>query len=152
MVATEKIHIWTTIMVVAVIITIPLDIWLIPLCDRMLGNGAIGGAITFLLTEFGMAAAGMLLLPRGMLQWSNVRVAVSTFVIGLCMMGVCWLVRDQFLAVPIILGGLTYVSLILLLHVIPHEDIVLLTEAVRGLVDRVRKRQVKPNTPSEAEA
>jgi hypothetical protein len=99
-----------------------------------------------------MAAAGILLLPHGMMQWSNVRVAVSTFAIGLCMMGVCWLVRDQFLAVPMILGGLTYVSLILLLRVVPREDIVLLTEAVRGLVDRVRKRQAKPNTPSEAEA
>jgi O-antigen/teichoic acid export membrane protein len=150
MVATEKIHIWTIIMVLAVIITIPFDIWLIPLCERMFGNGAIGGAITFLFTEFGMAAAGMFLLPRGMLQWSNVRVAVSTVVVGLCMMGVWSLVQDQFILVPIILGGLTYVSLILLLRVVPREDITMLTDVVRGLITRIRKRSLKPNSPSEA--
>lgn len=149
-VATERIHTWSIIMVIALVITIPLDFFLIPLCQQYFGNGGIGGVIAFLLTEFGMATAGILLLPRGMLQWSTVRVALSTLAAGLCMMGACWLARDQFVLVPIILGGLTYVGVIMLLRTVPREDMQILVDAVRSLGNRLRKRQVKSTSTGEA--
>jgi O-antigen/teichoic acid export membrane protein len=148
-VATDRIHIWTMIMVVALGVTIPLDFWLIPLCERYFGNGGIGGAITFLLTESGMAAAGILLLPKGTLRWSNVRVAISTVIGGLCMMAACWFVQDQFILVPIIIGGLTYIIVIFFLRVVPREDMMILITAGRGIIQRVRSRQAKITSPNE---
>lgn len=148
-VATDRIHIWTIIMVVALVVTIPLDFWLIPLCETYFGNGGIGGAIAFLLTEFGMSAAGILLLPKGMVRWSNVRFALSTVVGGVCMMAACWFVRDQFILVPVVVGGLTYVTVIFLLRVVPREDMMILIEAGRGIIQRVRSRQAKTTSPSE---
>jgi O-antigen/teichoic acid export membrane protein len=148
-VATDRIHIWTMIMVVALVVTIPLDFWLIPLCERYFGNGGIGGAIAFLLTEFGMSAAGILLLPKGMLQWSNVRVAISTVIGGLCMMAACWFVQDQFILVPIIIGGLTYIIVIFFLRVVQREDMMILITAGRGIIQRLRSRQAKTTSPNE---
>ena len=126
LIATDRTHRWTIVIVIGVIATVPLDLLLIPWCQQRYGNGAIGGALSYMLTEFAMAVAGIVLLPKRSLDWSNVRTAWLSFGAGLVMFGVCWWLRDFFLLVPIAVGGITYIGLIVLLRVVPKEDIALL--------------------------
>lgn len=145
-IATDRVNIWTSFMVVATLVTIPLDLLMIPWFQQEFGNGAIGGAFAFMITELGMAIGGLLLLPRGTLTWSSVRIATLSLVAGVTMMGACWLVRDMILVVPVIVGAATYSSIILLLRVIPREDIIVLRNLSQDLVARLRARIAKPST------
>lgn len=136
--STEKVHWWTVVLVVSTIITVILDILLVPWCKQVFNNGALAGAISYLITEAGQTMVGVFLLPKGTLRWSNVRVAATSLVAGLVMVGACWLVRDFFVIVPVIVGALTYIAAILLLRVIPQEDMAVLRQLATQLIGRLR--------------
>lgn len=136
--STEKINWWTVVLVVSTIITIGLDIVLVPWSQRVFNNGALAGAITYLITEAGQTMFGIFLLPKRTLQWSNVRVAASALAAGIVMVGACWLVRDMFIAVPVIVGAATYIGLILAFRVIPQEDLAVLKQLAVQLIGRLR--------------
>jgi hypothetical protein len=67
-----------------------------------------------------------------------------TGVAGLAMIGSTWWVRDSFIALPVILGALTYIGVIVLLRVIPSEDWALLRELGQGLLVKVGIRKAQP--------
>ncbi len=140
MLATDRQNIWTVVMVTATVLTVPLDLLFIPWCRQMFANGAIGGALSYVVTESGMVLAGLLLLPRGLLGWANVRTGALIMLSGLAMVGATWWFRDAFLVVPILVGAVTYIGLILLLRVISSEDRALLTQLARQMLQRVRRR------------
>jgi O-antigen/teichoic acid export membrane protein len=54
--------------IAAILLTIGLDILLVPVCQSRLGNGAIGLLVGFAVGEGVMVAAAVLLLPRGTLD------------------------------------------------------------------------------------
>ena len=58
---------WTKVMIVASLATIPLDLIFVQWCQSQFNNGAIGGALAFVVTETGMIFAGLSLLPSGAL-------------------------------------------------------------------------------------
>lgn len=138
-IATDRVNQWTMVIVVAVIATIVMDIYLIPWCHRVFGIGAMAGAISYLLTEFGMVATGILLLPRGTFAWSNVRTAVLSIGSGAVMVLACWWAHDMLLPITIAIGACTYISLILLTRAIPREEIDMLMEVARNLSGRFRR-------------
>lgn len=129
---------WTAVMAVATLATLPLDLWLIPLCERTFGNGGLGGAISFIITEFLMMVAGLFLLPRGILQRANAWLAVRAIFAGLVMTGTAWLVRQQFIVLPILVGTLVYAGMLWLLRLIPAEDAALLRDLTRAVLRRLR--------------
>ncbi|MBK9055149.1 MAG: polysaccharide biosynthesis C-terminal domain-containing protein [Chloroflexi bacterium] len=90
LVSTDRQNRWTAVMVVATIATIPLDLLLIPWCVARFGNGALGGAIAFVVTEAGMMLAGLWLLPAGALTRRNAAQAVRVLLAGLIMLAVTW--------------------------------------------------------------
>jgi O-antigen/teichoic acid export membrane protein len=140
MLATDRQNIWTVVMVTATVLTVPLDLVLIPWCQQMFANGAIGGALSYVVTEASMVLAGLWLLPGGALNWSNVRTAALIILAGIAMAGATWWFRDAFLAIPILVGAVTYIGLILLLRVIPREDRALLKQLAQQMLQRVRRR------------
>jgi O-antigen/teichoic acid export membrane protein len=144
LISTDRQNSWTVIMIIAVIATVPLDLVLVPWCQRMFGNGALAGAMSFIVTEFAMAAIGIWLLPKGSLGWSNVRAGVKIVFAGLVMAGVAWWLRDMFVVVPIAAGAITYLSLITILKVVPSEDIELFKQFGLGIVHKLRRRETKP--------
>lgn len=137
---------WTVVMAVATVVTIPLDIMLIPICERVFGNGALGGGLSFLITEAGMMIAGLIMLPREMLKTQSVSFAFRTLLAGILMSLVAWQLRNTFLLFPIAAGGLVYVFMLLILRVIPKED----WELVRMLVQSVLLRFRKPKSELKA--
>jgi O-antigen/teichoic acid export membrane protein len=140
---------WTWVMAIATFATVPLDLIFIPFCRDNLGNGAIGGALSFVVTELGMVIAGFAFLPKGLLQWDNIRRILKTLAAGLIMTAVVWQLRQFFIAIPIIAGGLIYVGAILLLRVIPHEDWALLKSLGLGLLARFTRGKINPTSISQ---
>jgi len=130
---------WTVVMAVATIATIPLDLIFVPFCQARFGNGAIGGAVSFVITESGMLITGLFMLPRKTFGLNNVWVAARAGIAGAVMMVVTWPLRHMFILIPILVGGITYLVLILGLRVIPEEDWLLLKSMSRNILARFRK-------------
>lgn len=140
LVATDRQNPWTIVMAVTVIVTVPLDFLLVPWCQRQFGNGAIGGALSFIITELAMNIAGVWMLPRGSLGRSNVRVAALGLTAGLAMVAVTWPLRSYFLGLPIAVGAAVYVGLIVILRVLSPEDWQLGGSLARGVARRLLRR------------
>jgi O-antigen/teichoic acid export membrane protein len=144
LISTDRQNIWTIIMFFATIVTVPLDLLLVPWSQSSFGNGALGGAISFVITEFGMCIAGIYLLPKGSLGWSNLRSGILIIGAGIGMAIATWYCRELFIVIPIFVGALTYICLIAILRVFPKEDIAMLKKAVQDTLRKVRRRAPKP--------
>lgn len=141
LIATNRQNQWTVVMALAMIISVPLDIVLIPWCQEAFGNGAIGGSLAFVITELGMMACGVYLLPRGSLDRSNIWFASRVIMAGIIMGIIVWQIRDLFIAIPILAGGIVYLGLILLFGVFPKEYLPMLQDALKTLVMKVRRKE-----------
>jgi O-antigen/teichoic acid export membrane protein len=144
LISTDRQNSWTLIMIIAAALTVPLDLVLVPWCQREFGNGAIAGALSFIVTEVGMVLVGIWLLPKDSLGWSNVWMATRILTAGLVMAGAAWLVRDKFIIVPVIVGAITYIGMIAILRVVPSEDITLFKEMAQGIIRRLRRHKPDP--------
>jgi O-antigen/teichoic acid export membrane protein len=144
LISTDRQNSWTLIMIVAAAITVPLDLILVPWCQREFGNGAIAGALSFIVTELGMVFVGIWLLPKGSLGWSNGVTAIRIIIAGLAMVGAAWWARDMFIAIPVIVGTITYIGMIAILRVVPSEDIMLFKEMAQGIMRKLRQREPEP--------
>jgi O-antigen/teichoic acid export membrane protein len=143
LVSADRQNAWTLVMAVATVATIPLDLLLIPWTQRAFGNGAIGGALSFVVTELGMLVVGLRLLPAGSLGANSFSRAARTLAAGLVMAAVVWWARDFFLAVPIALGGLTYGLLALALGLLPRDELALGLSLLRSLPGLARRSAQK---------
>jgi O-antigen/teichoic acid export membrane protein/Mrp family chromosome partitioning ATPase len=157
LISADRQNAWTTIMVIATFATFGLDLVLIPLCDRLFGNGAIGGALAYVVTESGMVIAGLILMPKGTFGWSNFWVTLRAVAAGLLMVGAVWIVRDQFLLIPILIGALTYGGFAFLFNLFPKEDLRLFYQLIpvrirRRLASRLRKPNELPSDVESVDA
>jgi len=144
LISTDRTGPWNMVMFVAVVITAPLDFILVPWTHQMFGNGALGGAMAFLFTEAGMVIGAVLLMPRNMLLWSNIRTAVLSLICGLLMVAASWWWRDTMLPLSILVGAVTYIGLVFLLRVVPHDDLLVLKDIGMLVVNRLRRLKKAP--------
>ncbi len=144
LISTDRTGRWNIVMIIAIVLTIPIDFVLVPWTHHTYGNGALGGTLAFLITEFFMVVSAILLLPPKTLQWSNVRTAGLTLFSGLLMMAASWWFRETMMIVSILIGAVTYTSLVMLLRIIPSEDIMLIKDALIGILGRIRRSKDAP--------
>jgi O-antigen/teichoic acid export membrane protein len=144
LISTDRQNKWTAVMAVATVVSLVLAILLIPWFQQRYGNGGIGGTVSFVVTESGMMIAGLRLLPKGSLGRGNVWLASRALLAGAGMAAVAWWWRDAFIVLPIVAGAVTYGSLILLLRVVPREDLLLFQKLAHGLLLRLRARSAEP--------
>ncbi len=107
--ATDKRGFWLVMLFAAAALTIPLDIVLVPWASDRYDNGAIGGALAYVVTEtaqfaLGLAVVAPYLVTRSMV-WRSARVLAA----GGAMMLVAWPFRDHFFAIPAIIGAVTFI-------------------------------------------
>lgn len=140
LISIDRQNTWTIVMALGVALTIVLDLILVPWFQRTEGNGAIGAAVSYIITESLMFGAGIILLPRGLLGWTNIGTAARTLLAGLLMALCCWWARDLFIAIPIGIGVVVYVGAVLLLQIVPAEDLVLLKGIAADMVSRLQNR------------
>jgi len=131
---------WTVVMAIATVATILLDIVLIPWCQARFGNGAMGGALAFVITELGMMIAGLMLLPRGSLTRTNLWVAARVILAGLVMMAAAWQFEHLFIGIPILVGAVTYIGCVLLLRIVPKADFELLQSLLLQMQQKLLRR------------
>ena len=112
----------TVLTIIAVALTIPIDLLIIPWFERELGNGAIGGAVAYIVTEGAITVGALLSLPRFIWNRQALPKTLLTLLAGLLMLGGTWWARDLFLAIPILLGAAIYLTLIVLFRLLPAED------------------------------
>ena len=144
----DKHKAWAIVIAITALATIPLDLLLIPWAQKLYGNAGIGGALVFVITEIGMLLAGFWLLPNDLLKHANYKMLARTLLAGAGMAATTWLVRDFFILIPIIVGAVTYISLIFLLKVIPEEDFELIKPFTESIAKKIRPR-VKPLVPAD---
>jgi O-antigen/teichoic acid export membrane protein len=114
---------WAWVQAGALAASIPLDLLLVPWTQQQFANGAMGGAMAFIITEAGMLAAGLVLLPAGTLTWQHngwrgLRALAAAGLMAL----LAWQLRDLFLPITVATGAVTYALLLWLLRVVPAED------------------------------
>jgi O-antigen/teichoic acid export membrane protein len=119
--ATGRQKFWNTIMIAAIAMTVPLDLIFVPWADRRYGNGAIGGAMAYVVTEAFLFLVGLWKIAPYLVErvfvWRFVRVVLA----GGIMFAVAWPLRDHPLILPIIVGVVSYVIALIALRV-PEED------------------------------
>jgi len=139
LISMDRQNAWTIVMAIATVATIPLDIVLVPWCETTFGNGALGGALAFVVTELGMMIAGLTLLPTGALSRANLWTALRVLLAGMVMMVVVWQFEYLFIGIPILIGAVSYIALVLLLRIIPQEDFARLQRVIQQFFGRFRR-------------
>ncbi len=135
--STDRQKAWSIVMIIATIATIPLDLILVPWCQNKFGNGAIGGSLSFIITESGMVLVGIILLPKRTLGWPNLWRGVRVLLAGLLMAISAWSLRNHFIVLPISVGALTYLVSIYVFRVIPPEDWILFRQISQSALIRL---------------
>jgi O-antigen/teichoic acid export membrane protein len=134
--ATGRQRFWNTIMIVAVIMSIGLDIILVPLMHRVAANGAIGGAISYVITEAFMLAVGVWKIVPSIRSRESLGRITKSLVAGFMMVAAAWPFRDMFLLYPIAVGSAVFVASAVGLGVLSVEERELATRLVRRLTGR----------------
>jgi hypothetical protein len=129
---------WTLTMVAGIVLAFPLNFILVPWAEYNFGNGAIGAALRCLCAEFLMAAFAVWMLPSGTLTRENASVALRVFIAGGVMAGACSFFTGMFIAIPVLVGMVTYTLMILVLRVLRPEDMELILNATRGALAGLR--------------
>lgn len=144
LISVERTGAWNIVMLIATILTVPLDLLLVPWAEHIFANGALGGAFSFLVTELMQLSVAILLLPKGTLYWGNVRTVLLTMLAGVAMVASSWWLRDHYLILAILAGAITYTLAVLLLRIIPREDMLLVWEGVSQVLRKLRGRKGAP--------
>jgi O-antigen/teichoic acid export membrane protein len=139
LIASDRQHYWGPVILAAAILTVPLDLLLIPWGEQRFGNGAIGGGLSFVVTELLMAATGLAMLPRGTVTWATLWSALRVALAGAAMVAASWWLRWTFIAVPIAVAAATYLAMAWVLRILSPEDMGMLRGAARKLLGRVRR-------------
>jgi O-antigen/teichoic acid export membrane protein len=115
-------------------LTIPLDLVFVPWANRQFDNGAIGGAITYVVTEaFQFIVLLVVIAPFVVTRswtWKSARVLAA----GLLMAAAIWPLRDMFIVIPAGVGALVYVFLIVLFRALDGSE----RELAREVLGRLR--------------
>lgn len=139
--ATDRRGFMNTLVAVAALCTIPLDLVLVPWADARWDNGAIGGAVAYIFTEGGILIVAMVVVTPYLLRpaplWRNARIVIA----GGVMAAATYPLRDVFILVPIAVGAVVFVGALAALRVIdPSERAMLAALLRRG--DRVQPGDV----------
>lgn len=130
----------TRLSFVAVLVTIPVDLLLIPWTQETFGNGALGGALAYVITEAMIIGGSIRLLPKGTLSWPTLSLAARAILAGVAMIAVAWTVKDMFLLFPILAGILTYVPLMFVFRLVSDQDQQLILSLANKVWGRFRSR------------
>ena len=120
--ATERANLWVIVMFASAIATVPLDIVLVPWANDRFDNGAIGGALAYLVTEGAQFATGLWLiapyLVNRQVMWRTVRILAA----GAVMFAVGWPLRTAFLVIPIAVCAIVYAIAVVAFRVLGDDE------------------------------
>lgn len=101
--------VWTKVLFVSGLATIPLDLVLVPWARDSLDNAAMAGGITYFLTEAGAAVFGLVVLVPTVFDARTANRLSRAVASGGVMAIVVWLLHGFYFIVPLAVGGMVYV-------------------------------------------
>jgi len=117
---------WNLVMFTGVLLTVPLDLFLVPWADRIYGNGAIGGALAFVVTELLMFAIGLWQVAPFLIErrtmWRLARILLA----GALLVLASWPTRGGTMAVTLVVGAVSYVVAITVMRVPSDGELAML--------------------------
>jgi O-antigen/teichoic acid export membrane protein len=119
---------WTWVMAGAAVFNPLVNLVLIPWTQHRYGNGAIGAAISLLLTELIMVAFGIWLVGRHLFNRSLVQRCVLVIAASAAMWGVGYAARPLGALASIAAGCAAFVALVAVLPVVTPEEIAFVRE------------------------
>jgi peptidoglycan biosynthesis protein MviN/MurJ (putative lipid II flippase) len=122
------------VMLVGALASVPLDLVFVPWMEHVYHNGAIGGGLSFLVTEAFMVAIGLWKITPHVLRPQSLLRVAKIVGAGAAMIVAAWPLRHRFVALPIVVGALVYGAGVLTLRVLTDDEV----GALRTLVARVR--------------
>jgi O-antigen/teichoic acid export membrane protein len=132
--ATGRARIWVTVILIAAAITVPLDMVLVPWANDRYDNGAIGGALTYMVTESMQFAVGVLVIAPYLLTRSIAWRSMRALAAGGVMFAAGWPLRDVFFIVPVVVCGAVYILATLAMRVLGDDEMAM----VKNMLGRVR--------------
>ena len=127
----------TRLMILAIMITIPLDLALIPWTQSQYGNGAIGGALAYIVTESVITFGAILILPKGTFTRKSIWLGARAIAAGIIMFAVVTQVDDLFILIPIAIGAFVYAIFAYFFKLVSAEDQALFSQVIRRQLNRL---------------
>jgi O-antigen/teichoic acid export membrane protein len=112
---------WAKVNGTATLFNLLLNIGLIQVTQNLYNNGAIGTAITLVITEIGITTVGFRLLTKGTLNLDFFMLVLKTLMATAIMLVAIVPLRDLFFIIPIIVGALVYGLAAIVLGIIPPQ-------------------------------
>lgn len=135
LVAAKRQSIWSFVMFAAAVINPLMNLVLIPATESRYHNGAIGAAISLLLTEGLMTIVGFVLVGQHVFDRSSARRCLLATVASAAMLGVAYATHPLGTPASLAAGCSTLVLLTVALRIATPHEIAL----VRGGIARVRR-------------
>lgn len=134
--AAKRQIVWTVVMAGAAVVNPLINLVLIPLTEQRYHNGAIGAAISLVLTELLMDVVGFLLVGRHVFDGRMVKRCSLVLLASVAMAGVAYAARPLGTAESLAAGFATLVILVVALRIVRREEL----ELVQSGFARVRGR------------
>jgi O-antigen/teichoic acid export membrane protein len=138
--ATGRQMLWVQLMIGATLVSIPLDLVLVPWTRDRFDNAAIGGVLAYLITESAVLVAALLWVSPGMLDRQLAGRSAKAIGAGVAMGLVVWPLRNTFILVPVLTGALVYGVAVIVLRAVSSEDREMLSSVLTRLSGRRRPR------------
>ena len=145
-VAADRQRQWLTVAAVAALFNPAANLVAIPWAVERFGNGAIGAALTTVITEMIMLTGAMRLRPSGVAGNELLRVIGRIVLAGAAMVPIYLLLADISWPVAIVAAAATYVGCALALRTVNFADL----RELRGLL--LRRRAKESSTEEESDA
>lgn len=133
LVAAKRQVTWTWVMAGATVVNPILNVVLIPLCQRHYHNGAVGAALSMLLTELLVVFVGFVVVGRRLLGISSVWRFARAALAAAAMWGVGHLAAPVGWLAAVVAGSGTFLTLAAVLRLATREELELLMFGLRRL-------------------
>lgn len=134
--ATGNVRFWSLLMVSVTVLSVPLDLVLVPWADRRLDNAAVGGALAYVVTESILIVVGIARFGHGLLDRSTAVRVAKVGVAGAAMLAAAWPLRDLFFVVPGAVAVGVYLTVSLVIRIPDDSE----RQIVSSTVARLRGR------------
>ncbi len=159
LIAMKRQIVWTWVMATTTVVNPLLNLALIPMTQHRYGNGAIGAAISLLLTEIVVVTAGFWLIGRRVFDGGSARRAALGSVAAAAAGGAAYALGGVIGWLPaLIVGLLVFAGVSALLRVFTPGEIELMRQGIRKVTRRLprlkrfrRRRGRGPDTLGAAE-
>lgn len=115
-IATGYVRFWSVLMISAIVMSIPLDLVLVPWTERRFDNGAIGGALAYVVTETFMVIVGMARLARHLVNWRVAIRVLKCTIAGAAMLAVGLALHDTTFVLSGSVAAMAYLVVLLVLR------------------------------------